>query len=53
VRFDYGRYRELLSALEAGVRAEYFTRGVTQMVDVEPRKFFFTAYVAIVFGGRK
>lgn len=53
VRFDYGRYRELLSALETGVKAEYFTRDVKQMALVDGRKLFLTAYVAIVFGSRK
>ncbi|MCZ2222408.1 MAG: hypothetical protein LC122_02090 [Chitinophagales bacterium] len=53
LRFDYGRYNELVSAIEAGVNAEYYTKEIEQMALNKTHKFFFNAYVAIVFGGRK
>lgn len=53
VRFDYGRFNELLSAIEAGLNATYYTKDVEMMLDYKPKKFFFNAYVAIVFGKRK
>jgi len=53
LRFDYGRYNELLSALEIGVSAEYYTKDMPIMVDAETKKFFYNAYVAIEFGKRK
>lgn len=53
LRFDYGRYNELLSALELGVNVEYYTQNMPIMVNSPDRKLFFNAYVAIVFGRRK
>jgi hypothetical protein len=53
LRFDYGRYNELVSALEVGVSGEYYTQSMPIMVDAPDKKFFFNAYVAIEFGSRK
>ena len=53
LRFDYGHYNELLSAIEAGVTAQYYTKDIQIMLDQPGKKFFFNAYVALVFGKRK
>ncbi len=53
LRFDYGRYNELLSAIETGVNAEYYTKNMDILLDNKGKKFFFNAYVSIVFGKRK
>lgn len=53
LRFDYGRYNEVLSALEVGVNAEYYTQTMPILLLNKDRKFFFNAYIAIVFGKRK
>lgn len=53
LRFDYGRYNELLSALEVGVNAEYYTKDMRLMVGIPNKQFFFNAYIALVFGKRK
>ena len=53
LRFDYGAYNELLSALEAGVTAQYYTKEMPVIMDQPGKKFFFNAYVALVFGKRK
>jgi len=53
LRFDYGRFNELLSAIETGVNVEYYTQSMPIMFDVPAKKFFFNAYVSIVFGKRK
>ncbi len=53
LRFDYGRYNELLSAIETGINAEYYTKNMQIMLDNTGKKFFFNAYVAIAFGKRK
>lgn len=53
LRFDYGRYNDLLAALEVGVIAEYYTKGIPQMFSTKEKKFFFSAYVAVLFGKRK
>lgn len=53
LRFDYGAYNELIAALEVGVTAEYYTKGIQQLVYNDPKQFFFGAYFALVFGKRK
>jgi len=53
LRFDYGRYNELLSAVEVGLNAEYYSKNMQIMLDNEGKKFFFNAYVALAFGKRK
>jgi hypothetical protein len=53
LRFDYGRYNELLSALEVGVNAEYYTQSMPILLLNPEKKFFFNAYIALVFGKRK
>ena len=53
LRFDYGRYNELLSALEVGVTGAYYTQDMPIMVFAQPKKFFYNAYIALEFGGRK
>ena len=53
IRFDYGRYNEVLSAIEVGVNAEYYTQTMPMLLLNPEKKFFFNAYIALVFGKRK
>jgi len=53
LRFDYGRYNELISALEVGLNAEFYSKSMPILVNGESKKFFLNAYVSIVFGKRK
>ncbi len=53
IRFDYGKFNELISAIEVGVIGEYYSKKIPQMVYQEDKKFFFSGYVAIIFGKRK
>jgi len=57
LRFDYNRFNEAITAVEAGVNAEYYTSKILQMTYGTGTKiekaFFFNAYVAILFGKRK
>ncbi|WP_143087681.1 hypothetical protein [Chitinophaga sp. YR627] len=52
LRFDWARFNEVVSALEVGVNAEYYTKDVDIMIDQDPKKFFFNAYIALQFGKR-
>jgi len=52
LRFDWARFNEVVSALEVGVNAEYYTKDVAIMVSNDPKKFFFNAYIALQFGKR-
>ncbi|MGN6248944.1 MAG: hypothetical protein ACTHNG_11340 [Ginsengibacter sp.] len=53
VRFDYGSYNEVISAIEVGLNAEFYTKKIPQMVYNKEKQFFFNGYVAIIFGKRK
>jgi hypothetical protein len=53
MRFDYGRFNQTISAIEAGVNAEYYLGKIPQVYLVPERQFFFNGYVTILFGSRK
>jgi len=53
LRFDYGRFNETVSAIEAGINAEYYFGKVEQLIYVKPKTFFFNAYVTLLIGRRK
>ena len=53
LRFDYGRFNELVSAIEVGVNADYYFTKPEIMLIAKNRQFFFSSYVSINFGRRK
>lgn len=53
LRFDYGRFNEVVSGLELGVSAEYYTKKVTIMALQNDKPFFFQGYISLLFGRRK
>jgi hypothetical protein len=53
LRFDYGAFNELLSAIEVGVTAEYYSKPINQMVLNDSKQFFFSGYFSILFGKRR
>ena len=53
VRFDYGTFNELISAIEVGVTGEYYAKKIPQLAYNKEKEFFFGGYVAIIFGKRK
>jgi hypothetical protein len=53
IRFDYGHGNQLLSAIEIGISAEFFTKKVPIIATVPYKQFFVSAYATIMFGGRK
>ena len=53
LRFDWGRFNNTISAVEAGFNLEYYFKEVEQMVGVEPNNLFFNGYLSFVFGSRK
>jgi hypothetical protein len=52
-RFDYGRYNELVSALQIGVGVEYYLKEMPIMALNDADKLFVNIYVGIEFGRRK
>jgi len=53
MRFDYGRFNQTITAIEAGVTGEYYFSPVPMLYLVPYKNFFFNAYVSIMFGRRK
>jgi len=53
LRFDYGRFNEIVSALEVGVSAENYFQEVPIMLHQSDKRFFFQGYVSLEFGKRK
>jgi hypothetical protein len=53
LRFDYAKYNEVVRAVEVGITAEYYGKPVQQMIYSKDNNFFFSAYVALLFGNRK
>ena len=53
LRFDYGRYNELISGLEVGAIAEFYAKKIPQMIYNKERQAFYSLYVSLLFGRRK
>jgi hypothetical protein len=53
LRFDYGRFNEVVSGLEAGVSLEAFANKIPIMLDQKDKQLFFQGYIALLFGRRK
>lgn len=53
LRFDYGSYNEVVSAIEVGISGDFYAKKIPQVVYNREKQFFFGGYVAILFGKRK
>jgi len=53
LRFDFGRYNDLVKAIEVGLAAEFYSKKVPQVFDNKQKQFFFSAYFAFLLGKRK
>lgn len=53
LRFDYGRFNETVTALEAGVCIEFYASKIPIMALQKDKNLFFQGYIAIEFGRRK
>lgn len=53
MRFDYGRFNELVSGIEAGVSLEYYGSKIPIMITQKDKQMFFQGYISILFGRRK
>ena len=53
LRFDYGKYNEMISAIEVGLTGEFYSKKIPQLVYTKQEQFFLSAYVSIMFGKRK
>ncbi|MBL7702215.1 MAG: hypothetical protein JNM14_08190 [Ferruginibacter sp.] len=53
LRFDFGRYNDLVKAIEVGLAAEFYSKKIPQVFDNKQKQFFFSAYFAVLIGKRK
>lgn len=53
LRFDYGRFNEVVSGVEIGLSAEFYGSKIQILSNQKDRNLFFQGYIAILFGRRK
>ena len=53
IRFDYGKYNEMVNAIEIGLIGEFYSKKIPQMIYIQQKQMFLSAYIAVVFGRRK
>ncbi len=53
MRFDYGRFNEVVSGLEVGLSAEFYSSKIPQMFAQKDKQLFVQAYISLLFGRRK
>lgn len=53
MRFDYGRFNEVVSGLEIGMSLEAYGSKVPIMLLQKDKSLFFQGYIAVLFGRRK
>jgi hypothetical protein len=53
IRFDYGKFNEVVNGLEVGIVGEFYSKKIPQMIFSKENNFFFSAYVSLIFGKRK
>lgn len=53
LRFDYGRFNETVSAIEAGVSLEFYSSKIPIMLYEKQKNLFFQGYISIVLGRRR
>jgi len=53
LRFDYGRFNEVVSGIEAGLSIEFYGSKIPMMIGQKEKQMFFQGYISILFGRRK
>lgn len=53
LRFDYGRFNETVSGIEAGISLEAYPENIPIMVFQNNQQLFFQGYISILFGRRR
>ena len=53
LRFDYGRFNEIVSAIEVGVSLDAYFKKIPIVLYEKQKQLFFQGYVALEFGKRK
>lgn len=53
LRFDFGRFNEVISALEVGVSGEFYSEKIPIMLFQKDKQFYIQGHIALLFGHRK
>ena len=53
LRFDFGRYNEMVQGLEVGLTVEAYASKIPIMLFNKEKQIFFQGYIALVFGRRR
>jgi hypothetical protein len=53
LRFDYGRFNEMVSGIEVGISADYYTKKMPILLLQKEKQLFYQAYIAVLFGRRR
>ena len=53
LRFDYGRFNEVVSGIEVGLSVEFYGSKIPILADQKDKQMFFQGYIALLFGRRK
>ena len=53
LRYDFGRYNEVVSGIEIGISAEYYSGNIPIMLYQKDKQFFYQGHIAFMFGRRK
>ena len=53
LRFDYGRFNEVVSGIEIGLSIDIYGSKIPIMADQKEKQMFFQGYIAMLFGRRK
>ncbi len=53
LRFDFGRFNEVVSGIEIGLSGEFYSSKIPIMLFQEKKQFFYQGHIAVMFGHRK
>lgn len=53
LRFDYGRFNEVVSGIEVGLSIDFYGEKIPIMIGQKDKQAFFQGYISILFGRRK
>lgn len=53
LRFEYGRFNDIVSALEIGISAEYYTQKMPILLLQKDKSFFLNGHISLIFGSRR
>ena len=53
LRYDFGRFNDVVSGIEVGVSAEVYSTKIPIMLFTKDKRFFYQGHIALMFGHRK